>query len=210
MQTRIQMQKFMSEMKKKEAEKSDLMKRKMPVFAGRIAVNHVQDNFRKGGFQNGGLHKWKKSNREIYGGKGASAGYGTLMSARGHLYSSTKYVPAEARVTIQNDVIYAGAHNRGGSITTTVTPKMRKYAWYKYYALSGTGKSGKGGKGNKGAKTSDTPVAPDVAFWKNLALTKKTKISINMPQRQFLGHSQELNTAVRDKMDTELAKIFQK
>ena len=202
MQIHIQMKEFMSDMSNKKREISDLMNRKMPVFAGRIAVDHVQDNFRKGGFVNNGLHKWKKSNRELYGGKGAASKYGTLMSGRNHLYSSTKYVPSEAKVTVQNDVIYAGAHNWGGTISPTITPKMRKFAWYKYYTLGGGGKAGKGGK------SPDTPVAPDVAFWKNLALTKKTKLNIRMPQRQFLGHSQELNTAVREKMDTELAKIM--
>lgn len=42
-----------------KAEISEFIKRKIPVHAGRIAVNHVQDNFRNGGFTNNGLHKWK-------------------------------------------------------------------------------------------------------------------------------------------------------
>ncbi|HBG39920.1 MAG TPA: hypothetical protein DDW85_00735 [Porphyromonadaceae bacterium] len=194
MQTKNNLQEFYSEIEKKRREVNDLMRRKMPVHAGRIAVNHVQDNFRKGGFTNNGLHKWKKSNREIYGGKAAAGNYGTLLSGRNHLYSSAKYIPGDARVSIQNEVEYAGIHNWGGTVSPRVTPKMRKFAWAKYYALGG---------GDK-----DKPVGPDVGFWKGLALTKKTKLNIRMPQRQFLGESIELNEAIQAKLDQELEKIF--
>ena len=145
-------------MDKKKREVSDLMRRKMPVFAGRIGVNYVQDNFRKGGFVNDGLQPWKKSNRELHGGKSASENYKTLHSQRDHLYGSTKYIPGDAKVTIINDVHYAGIHNWGGTVSPTVTPKMRKFAWAKYYAAGG---------GKK-----DQPVGPDANFWKGLALTK--------------------------------------
>lgn len=84
MQVKTDLKEFFSEMQKKQSEISDLVRRKMPVFAGRIAVNHVQDNFRKGGFTNDGLKPWKKSNRELHGGKGASSNYGTLLSGRNH------------------------------------------------------------------------------------------------------------------------------
>ena len=32
-----------------------MMRRKMPVMVGRMAKDHIQDNFRQGGFVNGGL-----------------------------------------------------------------------------------------------------------------------------------------------------------
>lgn len=194
MEVRDNLNEFFSEMEKKKKEVSDLMRRRMPVHAGRIAVDHVQDNFRKGGFVNNGLHKWKKSNREIYGGKSAASNYGTLLSGRNHLYSSTKYVPGDARVAIQNEAEHAGVHNWGGTISPRVTPKMRKFAWAKYYSLGG---------GKK-----DQPVGPDAGFWKNLALTKKTKLNIRMPQRQFLGESKEMNEAIRAKLNQEIAKIW--
>jgi phage gpG-like protein len=194
MKERDNLKEFSEDIKKHRREIDDLMRRKMPVFAGRIVVSHVQDNFRKGGFVNNGLHPWKKSNREIYGGKSASDHYGTLLSARNHLYSSTKYIPGDARVVVSNQVEYAAVHNWGGTVSPTVTPKMRKFAWAKFYALGGNKK--------------DQPVAPDVGFWKNLALTKKSKLNIRMPQRQFLGESREMNDAVREKLDAELARIF--
>jgi phage gpG-like protein len=194
MRERDNLNEFMADVKKHRREIDDLVHRKMPVFAGRIAVNHIQDNFRKGGFVNNGLHPWKKSNREIHGGKSASGNYGTLLSARNHLYGSTKYVAGDARVVVSNEVDYAAVHNWGGTVSPTVTPKMRKFAWAKFYALGGNKK--------------DQPVAPDVGFWKNLALTKKSKLNIRMPQRQFLGESMELNEDIRKKMDDELDKII--
>ena len=47
--------------KAKRKELDDLMKRKMPVIAGRMAKDHFQDNFRREGFVNGGLHPWPKA-----------------------------------------------------------------------------------------------------------------------------------------------------
>ena len=166
----------------------------MPVFAGRIAVNHVQDNFRKGGFTNDGVTPWKKSNRELHGGKGASSNYGTLLSGRNRLYNTTKYTPGDGRAIIENNEVYAGVHNWGGTISPTVTPKMRKFAWAKFYAAGG---------GKK-----DQPIGADAKFWRGMALTKKTKLNIKMPQRQFLGASKEMNEEIRNKLDTELEKIM--
>lgn len=183
---------FLSDLKKKEKEVSDLARRKMPVFAGRIAKDHFQENFQKGGFVDNGLHKWKKSNRELRGGKSAAAQYKTLMSAREQLYNSIRYTPADGKVTIHNNEPHAPIHNWGGTVSPTVTPKMRKFAWAKFYAS--------GGK--------DDPKAPDAQFWKGLALTKKTKLSIKMPQRQFLGESKELNEKINNKLESELEKIM--
>lgn len=195
MPARDNLKEFFTEVEKKKSEINDLVRRKMPIFAGRIAKDHFQENFRKGGFVNNGLHKWKKSNREIYGGKSAASNYGTLFSGRNHLYNSIKYVPGDARVTVSNDVPYAGIHNWGGTATPTVTPKMRKFAWAKYYAAGG-------------GKKAEQPAGPDAQFWRNMALTKKTKLNIRMPQRQFIGESKELNDKLRAKLDEELEKIM--
>ncbi|MEK6497213.1 hypothetical protein AABQ75_08980, partial [Campylobacter jejuni] len=45
----------------KRKEMDDLMRRRMPVIAGRMAKDHFQDNFRQEGFVNGGLHPWPKA-----------------------------------------------------------------------------------------------------------------------------------------------------
>ena len=64
---------------------------------------------------------------------------------------------------------------------------MRRYAWAMHYKESG---------GVKGADT----------MWKRMALTKKTKIKVKIPQRQFMGTepAPELNKKITDKMELEL------
>ena len=49
--------------KRKRDRLDSMMRRKMPVMVGRMAKDHFQDNFRQGGFVNGGLHPWPKAKR---------------------------------------------------------------------------------------------------------------------------------------------------
>ena len=112
--------------KAKRKELDDLMRRRMPVIAGRMAKDHFQDNFRREGFVNGGLHPWPKAKRLSSGRTDAAGNYGTLLSGRNHLFSSVKYVPADYRVRVANDLIYAPVHNWGGEVHPTVTPQMRR------------------------------------------------------------------------------------
>ncbi len=189
--------------KAKRRELSDLMRRKMPVHAGRLAKDHYQDNFRKGGFVNGGLHKWPKSRRLSSGGKDAASNYGTLLSSRNMLFGAIKYVPGDSRVKVSNDLVYAPAHNWGDTLHPTVTPKMRRFAWAKYYQAGGGQK--KGTEGKEKAKN-DEPA--EALNWKKLALTKKEKLDVKIPQRQFLGESTELTEKIADKTETEIRKIL--
>ena len=135
----------------KRKELDGLMKRKMPVIAGRMAKDHFQDNFRREGFVNGGLHPWPKAKRLSSGRTDAAGNYGTLLSGRTHLFSSVKYMPTDYRVRVANDLIYAPVHNWGGEVHPTVTPQMRRFAWAKYYQASGKAKKAATGK-RKGKK----------------------------------------------------------
>lgn len=117
---------FANLVKTKARELDSLMRRTMPVIAGRVAKDHFQDNFRKGGFVNNGLHPWKAAKRISSGDKGAAANYRTLLSGRNHLFSSIKYIPYDYRVIVSNDVEYASLHNWGGTTHPTVTDRDRK------------------------------------------------------------------------------------
>lgn len=179
-----------------------LISRKLPVAAGKIAKQHFQDNFHKGGFVNGGLHPWTPSKRLSSGGTGADSQYPTLLSSRKHLFSSIGYTPGHAKVTVFDDVIYAPVHNEGGIVTVPVTAKMRRFAWAKYYALGG------GGKGaQEGRKTPKSANPEAAARWKGLALTKKQALTINIPRRQFMGESAELTEKIAEYLEKELLKI---
>ena len=191
---------FLKEIQTKAKEQDDLMRRRMPVIAGQIAVSHFKENFQKSGFIDNGLHKWQPSKR-IGKEKGAAGKNKTLLSGRDHLFSSISYIPGDYAVLIKNDVPYASIHNEGGpvSINPTVTPKMKKFAWAKYYEALNGKKPGK-----------NTSIPEDAARWRALALTKKSKLSIKyvMPKRQFIGESKELNDKLTNKLDLELEKIW--
>ena len=187
---------FAALVRAKEKEIRDAIHRRLPVKIGRMATDHFQNNFRQGGFVDGGLHPWPVTRRQQAGGKSANSQYGPLMSARKNLYGSIRYVPGDAQVVVGTSGPYAAVHNQGATITShpRVTPKMRRFAWAKFFANGG----------------GSTAANPEADKWKALALTKKEKLTVtsHIPQRKFLGESQELNEKMRTKIETELTQII--
>lgn len=182
----------------KQRQIAQLLQRRLPVVVGRLAKNHYQDNFRQSGFVDHGLHPWQPAKRQN-GGAGAAARYRTLLSSRNHLFSSINYTPANAAVTVYNNVPYAAAHNDGATVNIRVTPKMRRFAWAKFYEASGKKKNTKKTRRNAG---------PQAQFWRNLALTKKTTLTVRIPQRRFIGPSYELNQKIDARINKELRNIL--
>ncbi len=180
---------YIREIRKRQKELDEFKRRKWPVIVGRMGKDHFQDNFRKSGFVNKGLRKWKPAKRITSGRGAAGAKYGTLLSGRNHLFSSIQYTPGDGRVTISNPVPYAATHNFGETVNPTVTPKMRRFAWAKHYEAGEDTEEGK--------------------MWKGLALTKKTELSIKMPARPFIGESEELTQKINEGTETELRKILE-
>lgn len=186
-----------------------MMRRRMPVIAGRLAKDHFQDNFRRSGFVNGGLHPWPKARRLTSGGTDAASQYGTLLSGRNHLYNSIQYVPSDYRVRVYNEVAYASIHNWGGTVSVTVTDRMRRFAWAKFYEASGKSrKAATGGKKGRKRATGKQAASPQASFWKHLALTRKKKLDIRIPQRQFLGESEELTAKINERLEKEIRNIL--
>ena len=140
---------FTELIKRKRNRLDSMMRRKLPVAVGRMAKDHFQDNFRQGGFVDGGLHPWPKARRLSSGGTDAASNYGTLLSGRKHLFKSVGYTPADYRVRVFNEEIYAPVHNWGGEIDVTVTDRMRRFAWARFYKASG--KRRKAGTGKRNA-----------------------------------------------------------
>ena len=190
---------FSASLKAKQKELDTFMRRELPIKVGRIAKDHYQDNFRKGGFVNGGLKRWPQTKRQSSGSKSAAAGYSPLLSRRNHLFSSVKYTPGDYRVRVANDVEYAPLHNWGGETHPTVTPRMRKFAWAMYYKAVGKRKKG---------KTRQGELPPEAGMWKGLALTRKKKLKVKIPQRQFIGESTELNKQIRQTVEAEIRNIL--
>lgn len=157
-----------------------------PKLVGKLAVDHFKENFRKGGF-NGS--KWKAPQRFNAEGQFAGQKYGTLLSSTNELMNSITYRTGPGTVTITTDKVYARIHNYGGTINVPVTDKMRKFAWAKHYEYTRE----TGGKDSK---------------WKGLALTKKSSLNINMPKRQFIGDSPELERIIEQKLSEQITKIL--
>lgn len=176
--------------KKKELDL--LMRQRLPIMVGRMAKDHYQDNFRRQGFSNGGLHAWPKTRRQLSGGSSAVSQYGALLSGRNHLFSSISYAPGDARVTVYNHLPYAPLHNWGGNVRPHVTPQMRRFAWAKFFESGGNKKD---------------PL-PEAQKWRALALTRKKQLNIRIPQRQFIGKSQELNQKIQQIIDKETIKTL--
>lgn len=195
--------------KSKRKQLETLMRRRLPVAVGRMAKDHFQENFRQGGFVNRGLHPWPKAKRLSSGGTDAASNYGTLLSGRKHLFKSVSYTPSDYRVRVFNEVLYAPIHNWGGEINATVTDRMRRFAWAKFYEASGKKRKAATGQKKRSKRRSVAkPLSTQAQFWKNMALTKKKRLHIHIPQRQFLGVSEELNQKIRDKVDMEILKIL--
>ena len=129
---------FVKHLKSIQPELEKLLARILPVKIGAKAKTIFQENFRKGGFQDGGLQAWKVTRRQLTG-KGADAGRGPLLSSRQVLYKSISYSPERGAVTIYSRVKYAAIHNEGGTVIThpRITPKMRRFAWAKFYVVNG-------------------------------------------------------------------------
>ena len=183
-------QQFISMLQQYAPEISQAVNRTLPVKIGAIGKKFFQDNFRKGGFQDYGLHPWQRTHRQRYA-KGAAAQYKPLMSGRQNLYGSIAYTPATARVAIGTDVPYAEIHNEGGDIV--VTPRMKRFFWAKYREANG---------GTWKRKTTEAD------FWKALAL-KPVGSTLHIPKRQFIGESRELNDKIQQTIEDTINKIIQ-
>lgn len=105
-------------------------------------------------------------------------------------------------------MVYAPVHNWGGEIDVTVTDRMRRFAWAKFYKASGKEKSRHRAKKRVKRRTKPKELNPQAQFWRNMALTKKKKLHIRIPQRQFMGESEELNSRIREKVDQEITNIL--
>lgn len=170
------------------------VRRTAPVIVGRLAENHFRDNFRQGGFVDRELRPWPRTRRQQSGAGTAASQYGPLLSSREHLMLSVEHTTYDYGALVYNRVPYAPIHNWGGTTHPTVTPRMRRYAWWRYYAAGGGKKNG----------TGKTAGGEEAEQWKRLALTKKKKLTVRIPQRQFLGTSARLEETIRKELENEL------
>lgn len=170
---------FADVLRGKQKEIEEYARTTFPKRAAKMAVDHYKENFVKGGFVNGGLHTWKDPRRREKPTKYANSQYKTLLSGGNNLYKSIRSEVEEGKATIRTDREYAAIHNFGFRGTQYVKPHKRNRT-VGLMSLKERKELRTGGQNVKGHSR-----------------------QMNMPQRQFIGHSQELNeklraTAVRD------------
>lgn len=178
--------------RRKKSELEKMVRQTAPRVVGVKALNFYRENYRKGGFVDGGFHAWQITKRQLSGLPGAANKYGPLLSKRNRMFSETRYATGDASVTICNNTKYAKIHNEGGEVEAKVSEDMRKYFWAMYYKYGG------------GRKTAN----PAVERYKWMALTKKGKLRMAIPKRPFIYKSRELSALVRAVIKEETKKIL--
>lgn len=152
------------------------VKRDVFIIAEHVSVAHFKESFEKGGFTDTSFKAWDNRVDPDY------RPGGKLMIATRYLQDSIeKADQGPSHITIGSYAQYAEIHNEGGIINIPITPKSRKFFWMMF------------------KKTG-------VEKWKWMALTKKNKITVKMPQRQFMGES----VVMMDTMDKELKQHIAK
>ncbi len=105
-------------------------------------------------------------------------GNGSLLVTSGRLRRSISATMGRNSITFSSDTEYAEIHNSGGVIP--VTPKMRKYFWYRHI---------------KAKKPGEIPAkGSDAEFWGFMARAKK----VTIPKRQFIGKHPRVTAIVKE------------
>jgi len=143
-------------------------RRELPKVIGNTAVNFAKDNFRKQGFQDGGVKRWKERQQR-------DTGRAILVKA-GALKRSIRVTrTTRNRVWIGSDRPYAKIHNEGGRITSTA--RVRQHT-----------RRTRAGRTSVGAHT--------------------RQMNTNIPQRQYIGASKELNRRIRKTIRNRLRTVL--
>ena len=150
-------------------------------------------NFERQGFFN---EAWQRRKSPIREG-------GSILKDSGRLRRSIKSQISNDNITFYSSLPYAEIHNEGGMIT--VTARMKRYFWAKY--MEATGSFGRKKNGQLRQDKRNMRLSNEAEYWKFMALMKVGKV-IKIPQRQFLGHSPEVEKTVRDVIENNLSEYF--
>lgn len=109
---------------------------------------------------------------------------GSLMLRTGALRRSLSFVSRDNVVAVSSSMPYASLHNEGGRVVVPVTDKMRRYWWAQYRKSGGR----------------------DVRY-KAMALSRKSHWNISVPQRQFVGVTDETDRQLEAQLDEMLEEL---
>lgn len=152
---------------------------KLPIILANQVQRHFQKGFRKGGGQtDNSKGGWKPRKND----KGRAILVKSGILRRDINKISQRFDKIEIG-TSNRTRDYAMIQNEGGVTHPTVTQKMRGYAWVQY------------------KKTKESK-------WKAIALTKKSRLTVNIPQREFIGNSKDLESLNKLHIDNALKEML--
>jgi phage gpG-like protein len=157
--------------------------RQLPLKIGNLAQNHFAKNFQTESWEG---RKWPARSKWAMRNEGRA-----LLRDTGTLFRAlSKYVNGfTVRIYIAAPANkYADIHNEGGTIELRPNVNSIKFFWAMHYrAGSGVEKS----------------------RWKAMALKMQSgrSIMIKVPQRKFIGESQQLNSKIEAKINSELERL---
>jgi phage gpG-like protein len=158
----------------------------MPTKIGTIAVNFSKERFREKNWIDNTVQPWKplSRKRKSRSGSGKARKSQSILVDSGRLAHSIHKVYADQNlIIIATDVPYAQIHNEGGQITKSV--EVRKHARREHQRK----RAGK--KGKKSTVKAHTVNA------------HMRKMNLDIPARQFMGESEELNRRIIQFIDNE-------
>lgn len=129
---------------------------------------------------------------------------GSILIDTGKLRQSISSRTTDSSITFCSTLPYAAIHNEGGEIK--VTARMKRFFWHKYHKATGSFGRKKNGERRNDKRT--VQLSTEAEFWKHMALMKEGK-SIKIPRRRFLGASPEVEQAVKDIIEENLAEYFE-
>lgn len=130
-------------------------------------------------------------------------GDGHILVDTGTLRRSVKSVVSADSITFESTLPYAAIHNEGGTIK--VTANMKRFFWAKYYET--TGRFGRRKDGTLRQDKRTLHLSTEAEFWKAMALMKVGQ-NIEIPRRQFLGYSPEVEKLVQSVVEDNLQTYF--
>jgi phage gpG-like protein len=174
------------------------LNKELPKRVGNIVRNQALKNFDRESFDG---KKWNtRKNKE--------GSQRNLLVMRGVLRRSlrvTREIWGDVRVG--TSVPYAKIHNEGGITFPRVTKKMRRFAWAMYKK-----KSGKAARFEDSVRDSEIrswrAATDSASFWKGLALTKKTRLIIRIPKRQYMGAEPALEQEIKRYLESAFQEVF--
>ena len=156
-------------------------------------LDEASQNFRRQAFF---TDKWRRRVGPLRPG-------GATLIDTGRLRRSISSEIRQSSIVFTYTEPYAPTHNAGAEIH--VTARMKRFFWAKYYKARGTFARRKDGTPSRSRK--NVSLTSEAQFWKYLAL-KKVGSVIHIPRRQFLGTHPQLEAAVRQIIQDNLAEYF--